>query len=119
MEIFLAILIAIVVLSGLSYRDDDRNPAVATQLAFQRKEDEQFMHWPSQPYIEGGATAATSAAAPANPMIAAGEQILQSHSCYTCHGQGGIGTAVAARQARETDTTKRREGYESGTTNAI
>lgn len=95
--IFLAILIAIVTLSGLSYHDDNRNPTIAAQLALQRREDAQFMHSPFEPYIEGGTAVASSAAAPANPLIAAGEQVFQSHSCFACHGQGGVGTAMAPR----------------------
>lgn len=93
--IFLIILVSIVTLAGLSYHDDDHNPAIAAQLARQHQESAQFMRSPFQPYIEGAAVIAP-AAAPANPLIAAGQKVFQSHSCFLCHGPGGAG-GVAPR----------------------
>ncbi|MGH9445098.1 MAG: cytochrome b N-terminal domain-containing protein [Terriglobia bacterium] len=93
--IFLAILIGIVVLGGLSYFDDSHNPAVAEQMARQRQQTEEFMKAPFTPDTAG--PIAVPAASPANPLVAAGQKVFQSDSCFACHGEAGVGTSAAPK----------------------
>ena len=39
--------------------------------------------------------AAPAPAAPANPLIAQGKKVFDSHACSACHGEGGVGTPMA------------------------
>jgi ubiquinol-cytochrome c reductase cytochrome b subunit len=96
--IFVAVLGAVITLTALSYYDDHHNPSVAAQMARQQRQTEDFMKAPFQPDVEGTMLAATAAAAPPpNPLAAAGEKIFQADSCFSCHGQGGVGTAMAPK----------------------
>ena len=92
--IFVVILLAIITLGALSYYDDSHNPAVASQLALQAKESEEFMRSPFKPDVRGELPGAS---APANPLIAQGASIFQAKSCFACHGPGGAGTAMAPK----------------------
>jgi ubiquinol-cytochrome c reductase cytochrome b subunit len=93
--VFLAILIGILVLGGLSYFDDSHNPAVAKQMALQRRETEEFMKAPFTPDTAGPVT--SPASSPSNPLVAAGQKVFQSDACFACHGQAGAGSSAAPR----------------------
>jgi ubiquinol-cytochrome c reductase cytochrome b subunit len=95
--IFLVVLISMITLTALSYYDDNHNPSVAAQMALQRRQTEEFMKAPFIPDTEGPLTSAASAASPPNPAAAAGAKVFQADGCFSCHGQGGVGTAMAPK----------------------
>jgi ubiquinol-cytochrome c reductase cytochrome b subunit len=94
---FVIVFGSVVTLTALSYYDDAHNPVVAAQLARQQRETEEFMKAPFAPDPEGPLTSAASAAGPPNPLAAAGEKVFQTDACFSCHGQGGVGTAMAPK----------------------
>jgi ubiquinol-cytochrome c reductase cytochrome b subunit len=94
---FVIVFGSVVTLTALSYYDDDHTPVVASQLARQQRETEEFMKAPFAPDPEGPLTSAASAAGPPNPLTAAGEKVFQADACFSCHGQGGVGTAMAPK----------------------
>ncbi len=110
------VFVGLVYLGARSYQDDERDPDVAAQLARQNEETEAYMREPFVPQALGlptpSASPVVSAALPshsalymapsatsasANALIARGKAIFQSHMCFSCHGQGGVGTAIAPR----------------------
>jgi mono/diheme cytochrome c family protein len=93
----LVIFIGILTLGGLSYYDDDQTPAVAEQLARQHEQTVEFMKAPFTPDTTGEAAAPEPAA---KLLMTAGEKVFQSHSCFACHGEGGVGTTVAPQLVR-------------------
>lgn len=95
--IFLLILLSIVTLTKLSYYDDSHSPSVAAQMALQQRQTEEFMKAPFRPDVAGPITVAAAAAPAANPLINAGQKVFQADSCFSCHGQGGAGTAMAPK----------------------
>ncbi|MGH9432483.1 MAG: cytochrome b N-terminal domain-containing protein [Terriglobia bacterium] len=92
--IFVVVLLAIITLGALSYYDDSHNPAVASQLASQHKESEEFMRSPFKPDVRGEGPGTS---APVNPLIAQGASIFQAKACFACHGMRGVGTAMAPK----------------------
>lgn len=87
--IFVVILGGIAGLTYLSYRDDSHDSAIAAQMDIQRQKTAMFMRSAFQP--DGAASAA-----PAPPaVLAEGQEFVQSHECFTCHGRGGVGTRIA------------------------
>ncbi|MGH9375233.1 MAG: cytochrome b N-terminal domain-containing protein [Terriglobia bacterium] len=94
--VFIVVLAGLVILGIISYQVDDRNPAVAAQLASQAAAEKRFVKQPFQPVLTGAALAAVASAQP-NPLIAKGKQIYESQGCVSCHGEGGAGTAVAIK----------------------
>lgn len=105
--IFLVVLISIVTLTALSYYDDSHNPSVAAQIAQQQEQTQEFMKAPFKPDIESLITVAGPAVTPSNPLqqrqttglAASGENVFQSDGCFSCHGQGGVGTALGPKLA--------------------
>lgn len=94
--VFIIVLAGLVFLGIQSYRVDDQDPAVRAQLAHQDAAEKQFMKQPFEPEMAGGAAAAAPAStAEANPLIEKGKQIFDSQGCSGCHGEGGVGTAMA------------------------
>lgn len=95
---FCFILGALIVLGIISYRVDDNDPAVAAQLQRQDQAEKQFMQTPFVPETAGGSNgSAAPGAAAANPLVAKGKQIFESQGCVVCHGEGGVGTAMAVK----------------------
>ena len=77
--------------------DDQRDPAVAAQLARQKQDMEAFMKTPFQPdpppdlaYHAPGDVKLLSI------LAAHGKEIFEGQSCDTCHGQEGRGAAAPA-----------------------
>jgi ubiquinol-cytochrome c reductase cytochrome b subunit len=98
--LFLAILVSIITLTALSYYDDSHNPSAAAQLALQGRQTEEFMKAPFQPDVEGPTGPATPAAvSTTGPLAGAGEKVFRADACFSCHGQGGVGTALAPKLA--------------------
>ena len=93
---FSFILLALIGLGILSYRVDEANPSVAAQLARQDQAEKDYMQRPFQPESSGGMAPAASAVA-SDPQIAQGKQVFTSQSCVVCHGENGMGTAMAIK----------------------
>jgi ubiquinol-cytochrome c reductase cytochrome b subunit len=101
--IFAVVLISMIVLTALSFYDDSHDPSVAAQLALQQRQTEEFTKARFVPDSEGPIEAAGSVAAGPlrqrlrTGLVAAGERVFQSDACFSCHGQGGVGTAMAPK----------------------
>ncbi len=95
MGVFSIVFIALVSLGAYSYHQDATTKDVAMQLAQQHKMEEQFMKSPFKPLLVG------QPAAVAKPELSSlakkGKAIFHSHSCFACHGQGAVGTAIAPK----------------------
>jgi ubiquinol-cytochrome c reductase cytochrome b subunit len=83
----------LVYLGGLSYYQDHQNKSIHLELANEAFETDQYMKQPFRPALVGGTPPAP--AAPANPLIAQGKKVFDSHACSACHGEGGVGTPMA------------------------
>lgn len=113
---FGVVFVGLVYLGARSYQADARDPAVAAELARQAREEEAYMRQPFVPQALGplptSASPVVSAALPhrsvlymssAAPssaeqaLVARGHKIFEAHMCFGCHGQGGVGTAIAPR----------------------
>lgn len=96
--IYSVVFIALIWLGAYSYYEDAHDKDIAAQLAQQGAAEEQYMKEPFKPQLVGAARpTASSTAAPASPLAAAGQKIFQTHACFACHGQGAVGTAIAPR----------------------
>lgn len=84
----------VITLGWVSYVQDSSNPTVAKQLAFQAKQAEEYTAAPFKVQVLGIPAAA---AASTNPEIALGEKVFTTEGCIACHGQGGVGTAIAPK----------------------
>ena len=93
---YAAIFVGLGVLGALSRRDDLRDPSIASQVAMQREEVEQFMKTPFEPELAGSSLAAANVAL-ANPLAAKGKDIFEQQSCNACHGDNGIGTTAGPK----------------------
>lgn len=85
----------LVYLGGLSYYQDNHNKSIRMELTNEAFETNRYMKQPFQPALVGGVPSAPSA--PANPLVAQGKKVFESHSCNACHGEGGVGTPMAPR----------------------
>jgi len=94
--VFAILLLSLVGLGMLSYRDDHRDQGIAAQLAKQREETEQFMRASFEPEPSQASLAAANVAL-ADPLAAQGKTIYEAQSCNACHGDGGTGTAAGAK----------------------
>lgn len=100
MSLFSLVMGGLIILGALSYYDDAHNPVVASQLAVQEKQTQEFMRQPFKPEQQGaGPAAATASAAAPSPLVTQGQNIFQSNTCFACHGQGGVGTPLAPKLA--------------------
>lgn len=91
---FFAFLAVYVGLGVASYRDDYvKDPGVAAQMHKQDEDAQRFMAKPFVPESVAGSSAA--ALASANPLVLKGHALFEAHSCNSCHGEGGVGTAAA------------------------
>ena len=95
-SIYALVFIALGVLSGLSHRNDLRDPGVASQLSKQNAKVAEFMKSPFEPELAGSSLAASNVAL-ANPLAAKGKDIFEQQACNACHGDNGIGTAAAPK----------------------
>jgi ubiquinol-cytochrome c reductase cytochrome b subunit len=88
------VLLGMITLGIISFWQDSHNPAVAKQLEKQHQEMEAYMAAPFKPHLIGSVPP-TSTAAPPNPLIQKGEAVFTGQGCNSCHGEGGVGTAIA------------------------
>lgn len=88
------VLVAVVVvgLGWLSIHQDAADPSVAKQLALQDEADARYMAAPFKVEMVGSAPATS---APVNQQVAEGKTIFENQGCSACHGEGGVGTAIA------------------------
>ncbi|MEJ2007216.1 MAG: cytochrome b N-terminal domain-containing protein [Acidobacteriota bacterium] len=93
------VFIALISLGDYSYYQDSSDKDIAAQLAQQHHMEVQFMEQPFKPQMVGKAKPAPTAtpSAAAGPLVAEGKKIFNSHGCYACHGQGGVGTSFAPK----------------------
>jgi ubiquinol-cytochrome c reductase cytochrome b subunit len=80
----------------LSYRDDQRDPSIAAQLAKQREETAAYMRAPFEPEPSEASLIAANVAL-ADPLAAQGKAIYEAQSCNACHGEDGIGTPAGPK----------------------
>ena len=90
---FFVFLIAYTSLGIASYRDDYKDPGMAAQMHQQDAAAKAFMNAPFVPEMAAGSL--PSALTAADPKVAKGLVLFQAGSCNVCHGEGGIGTAIA------------------------
>jgi ubiquinol-cytochrome c reductase cytochrome b subunit len=81
-------------LGALSYRQDAMNPAVADRLSLQSEMDVRYMAAPFKVDMIGSFPATAS---PENQEVAQGKQVFENQGCHSCHGEGGVGTAIAPK----------------------
>jgi ubiquinol-cytochrome c reductase cytochrome b subunit len=92
---FTIVLLSLVSLSLVSRYSDRHDPAVVQQLAVQREETRRFMEAPFEPEMSASSLAASIPVV--DPMVLKGKGIYEANACSACHGEGGIGSAVAPR----------------------
>ena len=94
--VFVGVLAALGGLGMVSQREDLRNPGVAAQLKAQQDATREFMHAKFEPELSGGSVLAQNAT-PMNPALVKGKEIFEGRSCNACHGDNGVGTAIAPK----------------------
>lgn len=94
MGAFTLVLAVLVALGIVSFWQDRHDPAVAKQLEKQNQETAQYMAAPFKPYMVGTLQPGSGSAA-ANPAIKQGLAIFTGQGCNSCHGDGGVGSAMA------------------------
>jgi ubiquinol-cytochrome c reductase cytochrome b subunit len=95
-----ALAVAIVVCGmiglGIKSQVDDARPPVAQQLARQHEEEKAYSAAPFEPYTDSTGEVGANAATPSlDPLVARGKGIFTERGCSACHGENGVGTAVA------------------------
>lgn len=91
--IFVAVFLALAFFGLQSRKQDQSDPAVATQLKKQHEAEEAFMKEPFEPEV----VLAGSSAAPPPPANAKGESLFVAQGCNACHGDGGAGGGIGPR----------------------
>ncbi len=86
----LVVMLGAIWLGMTSRLEDWRDPAVATQLARQRREEDKYFQAPFQPYSAPAASGSASSA-PVDATVAEGKSLFDSHGCSGCHGASGGG----------------------------
>ena len=84
-------------LLGLGLRSqylDRHDTAVALQLAKQKTEEDEYARKPFEPELSSASLLAANLTL-ADPLAARGKTLFEANSCNACHGDGGVGTAVA------------------------
>lgn len=94
--IFFAILGTLITFGWLSGYEDQKDPAIAKQVAIQRQDIEEFMRAPFEPEPAVGSLSAASAVV-LDPVAAAGKKVYEGEACDSCHGENGIGTAAGPK----------------------
>lgn len=88
---FAFVFLTLVWLGVASYQQDMREPGVASQLAKQRAESEQFMKEPFEPETSG-ITLVKQNEALIDPLSAKGRMVYEAQSCNACHADNAKGT---------------------------
>jgi mono/diheme cytochrome c family protein len=91
---FAVVMLALVALGVQSRVQDERDPAIARQLAVQHDAVNAFMAEPFEPELAAGSLRVENAAL-ANPLVAHGKEIFAVQSCDVCHGADARGTDSA------------------------
>ncbi len=94
--IFSLIFLALISLGAYSYYQDSHDKDVAMQLEQKRQMETDYMNAPFKPQMASGSHL-TVAASTADPAVAEGKKIFESHQCNICHGDGAVGTAIAPK----------------------
>jgi len=97
------VLVGTIFLGIKSHLDDIHDATVATQLAFQAKQAEDYTKTPFRPRMES-ASGELLSSGPVNPLVAKGKQIFDTNGCAGCHGESAVGTAVAPSLVKITST---------------
>lgn len=84
----------VVGLGWLSFQQDATDPSVAKQLSLQTEMDVRYMAAPFKVEMIGSIPATPS---PANQEVAEGKEVFENQGCSSCHGEGGVGTALAPK----------------------
>ncbi len=87
------VVVGMVYLGAKSRMDDARDPSAAAQIALQDKQEQAYSTAPFVPYV--ASPGGTIPAGPANPVVAEGRGIFESHGCSGCHGEAGVGGGIA------------------------
>lgn len=96
--IYSIVFIGLISLGAYSYYEDSHDKDIAAQLVQQNAAEAQYMKEPFKPQLVGEVQAPAAAGnAAASPLVAAGQQIFQSHACFACHGEGAVGTSIAPK----------------------
>lgn len=95
--VFGIVFTGLVYLGSLSYYEDNHAPSIHMELASERFEEEQYMHEPFKPVAVGVSTASAAPTLSPSPLVADGKKVFEAHSCNACHGDGGVGTAIAPK----------------------
>jgi ubiquinol-cytochrome c reductase cytochrome b subunit len=97
------VLVGTIFLGIRSHLDDLRDPTVASQLAFQAKQAEEYTKAPFHPVMQS-ANGKPLSSGPVNPLVAQGKGIFDSKGCSGCHGSDAAGTAAAPSLVNITST---------------
>jgi ubiquinol-cytochrome c reductase cytochrome b subunit len=82
---------------GLGLRSqylDRHDSGVAQQLAKQVADEADYASKPFEPELSSASLAAANVTL-SDPLAAKGKTVFEAQSCNACHGDGGVGTAVA------------------------
>lgn len=93
---YVFVFLALFGLGYMSYHSDHSDPGYAAQLAAQDQATAEYMRQPFEPETSG-ATAAGLASSNVDPLAAKGKAIFEAQSCNACHGDNGVGTAMAPK----------------------
>jgi ubiquinol-cytochrome c reductase cytochrome b subunit len=85
-----AIVVAGMISLGLKSQLDDQRAPVAQQLAQQHEDEKAYSAAPFEPYA-----ASSTAVASVDPVVRKGKDMFTELGCSACHGDDGVGTALA------------------------
>jgi ubiquinol-cytochrome c reductase cytochrome b subunit len=91
---FAVVMVGLVALGIQSRLQDERDPAVAKQLAVQTDAVDAFMKEPFEPEVTAG-TLKVEKAAFVDPVVAHGKDVFAAQACDACHGADARGSDSA------------------------
>src|SRR5262249_20711189 len=91
---FAVVMLGLVALGIQSRLQDERDPAVAKQLAVQTDAVDAFMKEPFEPEVTAG-TLKVEKAAFIDPVVARGKDVFVAQACDACHGADARGSDSA------------------------
>lgn len=97
-SVFSVIILALIGLGILSYLDD-KDPNVASQLARQNQETDQFMQSPFEPEVTKSSSPGGTVISPDRQLMQ-GKSLYETNSCNVCHGDNGMGTPAGPALVR-------------------
>jgi mono/diheme cytochrome c family protein len=96
-----ALAVAIVVFGmvflGVKSHMDDKEGTTAQQITQQHEDEKAYSAAPFEPYSNGpdASSAGPAIAQSADPLVSKGKGIFNDRGCSACHGDNGVGTALA------------------------